>query len=111
MVFQARWGQAGTSKTEFAILLFVGLIVHALFAECVNRAPGLILGHSSFVKKVVFPLEILPWMALGSALFHTAISTLVLLLFFAGVHFHVNWTAIFFPVVLLPLVFLIRVKR
>lgn len=70
MVFQSRWNVATNSKTEFALVLFVGLLVYNLFAECVNRAPGLILANVNYVKKVVFPLEILPWVALGTALFH-----------------------------------------
>lgn len=105
-VFPARWGQGNAGKTDFAILLFAGMIVHALFAECVNRAPNLILSHPGYVKKVVFPLEILPWMALASTLFHAAISVLVLLLFFAAVHAHIHWTAVYLPAVLLPLALL-----
>ena len=50
------------------------MIVFNLFAECINRAPGLIVGNQNYVKKVVFPLEILPWVGLGAALFHGAIS-------------------------------------
>ena len=103
-VFKARWSTGSESKTEFAIVLFVGLIIHGLFAECVNRAPSLILGNVNYVKKVVFPLEILPWVAVGSALFHAAISSLVLLSFFAAINLSVNWTFIFFPFLLIPLV-------
>jgi lipopolysaccharide transport system permease protein len=106
VIFNARWG-IGTaeSKTDFAIVLFVGLIIHGLFAECVNKAPGLILDNVNYVKKVVFPLEILPWVAMGSALFHAAISITVLLA--AQLIFNQNlvWTAIFFPLILLPLIF------
>ena len=106
VVFKARWGGGGEeSKTDFAILLFVGLIVHGLFAECVNRAPALILSNVNYVKKVLFPLEILPWVAFGSALFHTAISLIVLLLAQLILSHQMPWTAIFFPFVLLPLVF------
>lgn len=106
VVFKARWGVGGEeSKTDFAILLFVGLIVHGLFAECVNRAPALILSNVNYVKKVIFPLEILPWVAFGSALFHTAISLVVLLLAQLVLIHQMPWTAIFFPFVLLPLVF------
>jgi lipopolysaccharide transport system permease protein len=104
VVFQARWGGGTGSKTEFAIILFAGLIVYSLFSECLNRAPSLILNNVNLVKKVVFPLEILPWVAMGSTLFHTAISTIVLLIVFALINFHINWTAIFLPLVLLPLV-------
>ena len=103
-VFKARWGAGEDSKVDFAILLFVGMIVHGLFAECVNRAPSLILSNVNFVKKVVFPLEILPWVAFGSALFHACISILVLVLAQLAFRQQVPWTAILFPLVLVPLV-------
>jgi len=106
VVFRARWGGEDTSKIEFAIMLFVGLIIHALFAECVNRAPSLILSNVNYVKKVVFPLEILPWVAMGSALFHTLISVLVLLAAFVATRFYLNATVVFLPLLLVPLVLL-----
>ncbi len=108
VVFKARWGTGGgeESKADFAILLFVGMIVHGLFAECINRAPALILSNVNYVKKVIFPLEILPWVAFGSALFHTAISVAVLLLAQLILSQHLPWTALLFPVVLLPLALL-----
>jgi lipopolysaccharide transport system permease protein len=105
VVFKARWGIGGEeSKASFAIILFVGMIVHGLFAECVNRAPGLILSNVNYVKKVIFPLEILPWVAMGSALFHAVISLAVLLIAQFVLNFSLPWTAIFFPLVILPLV-------
>lgn len=107
VIFKARWGTGSDSKTEFALILFSGLMVFTLFAECVNRAPGLILGNPNFVKKVVFPLEVLPWVNLGSALFHGAISLgvwiLAYIIFFGVPHL----TALYLPMVLLPLVFFI----
>ena len=105
VVFKARWGTGGEeSKANFAIILFVGMIVHGLFAECVNRAPGLILSNVNYVKKVIFPLEILPWVAMGSALFHAVISLVVLLIAQFVLNFSLPWTAMFFPLVILPLV-------
>lgn len=105
VVFKARWGiGADESKTDFAIILFVGLIVHGLFAECINRAPSLIISNVNYVKKVVFPLEILPWIAFGSALFHTAISLVVLLLAQLVFNQHMPLTAALFPLVLSPLI-------
>jgi len=104
VVFKARWGVGGEeTKASFAILLFVGMIVHGLFAECANRAPGLILSNVNYVKKVVFPLEILPWVAMGSALFHAAISLVVLLAAQLILNHSLPWAAVFFPVVMLPL--------
>ena len=106
VVLQARWGSEGSSRIEFAIVLFVGMIIHALFAECVNKAPTLILANVNYVKKVVFPLEVLPWVTMGSALFHTLISVLVLLAAFVLTHAYVNWTVVFLPLLLVPLVLL-----
>jgi len=106
VVFQARWGVDTGNKMNFAVVLFSGLIVHAFFADCINRAPGLILSNVNYVKKVVFPLEILPWIAMGSALFHAGMSLLVLLGFIAWTNGGFHWTVIFLPVVLSPLLLL-----
>jgi lipopolysaccharide transport system permease protein len=106
VVFNARWQSGSDSKTEFAIVLFAGMIVYNLFAECINRAPGLVLANPNYVKKVVFPLEILPWVVFAAALFHAAVSLAVLLGFYALVNHDLQWTVVFLPVVLLPLVFL-----
>jgi len=107
VVFKARWGAGeGESKTQFAVVLFVGMIVNGLFAEVLNRAPGLIQGNVNYVKKVVFPLEILPVVSMGAALFHSLVSLLVLLTAFAIFNGYLHWTAIFAPLVLLPLVVL-----
>jgi lipopolysaccharide transport system permease protein len=102
VIFKARWSAGSDSKTEFALVLFAGMIVFNLFAECVNRAPGLIVGNQNYVKKVIFPLEILPWVSLGAALFHGAISLsvwLIAYLIFFGVP---HATVLYFPLVLLP---------
>jgi lipopolysaccharide transport system permease protein len=105
VVFKARWSVAGDeSKTDFAIILFAGMIVFNLFAEIVGRAPGLIVSNVNYVKKVVFPLEILSWVALGSILFHCLISLSVLLLVQLILNHRLPWTVIFFPLVLLPLI-------
>lgn len=107
VVFKARWGiSEDETKTQFAVVLFVGLIVHGLFAEVLNRAPGLILGNVNYVKKVVFPLEILPAISMAAALFHSLISLAVLLIAFLILNGFLHWTAVFIPLVLLPLVIL-----
>ncbi len=107
VVFKARWGvDANESKTQFAIVLFVGMIVHSLFAEVLNRAPSLILSNVNYVKKVIFPLEILPVISMGAALFHSLVSLAVLLVAFVIYNSHLYWTVILTPLVLLPLVIL-----
>jgi lipopolysaccharide transport system permease protein len=107
VVFKSRWGvDPNETKTQFAIVLFVGMIVHGLFAEVINRAPGLITSNVNFVKKVVFPLDILPSVAIGAALFHSLVSLGVLLIAFVLFNGYLNWTAILIPFVLLPLIIL-----
>lgn len=109
VIFRSRWGMGSdspTSSVDFALILFVGMIVHGLFAEVLNRAPGLILAHSNYVRRVVFPLEILVPVSLLSALVHTTISLLVLagaLLLSRG---SIPPTAALLPLVLLPLLVL-----
>jgi lipopolysaccharide transport system permease protein len=107
VVFKARWGVGGEeSKTQFAVVLFVGMIVHGLVSEVLNCAPGLILSNVNYVKKVVFPLEILPVVSMGAALFHSLISVGVLLIVFVLLNGYLHWTAVLVPLVLLPLVIL-----
>ena len=105
VVFKARWGVAEESRTDFAILLFAGMIVFGLFAEMINRAPAQIVSNANYVKKVVFPLEILSWVSLGSVLFHSLVSLAVLLLAQLLINLSLPWTVILFPLVLLPLIF------
>lgn len=108
-VFRSRWvtSSADASPAEFAVILFVGLILFSLLAETVNRAPSLMLSNTSYVKKVVFPLEILVPVALGTALFHAGVTLLVLLPFIFFVFGDVPVTAVFLPLVVAPLVLMI----
>lgn len=105
VIFKSRWG-GDESRTLFAVVLFVGMIVLGLFSEVLNRAPSLILSNVNYVKKVVFPIEILPVIAMGAALFHTFISLSVLLIAFILFNGFLHWTVIFIPLILLPLVIL-----
>lgn len=106
VVFKSKWGAVPSgseeSKTLFAVILFVGMIVHGLFAEVLNRAPTLILSNANYVKKVVFPLEILPVISMVSAIFHSAVSLSVLLIVFVIFNGFLHWTIIFLPFIILP---------
>jgi lipopolysaccharide transport system permease protein len=102
-VFKARWSSEGESKSEFALILFSGLLVYSLFAECVTRSPSLVIANVNYVKKMVFPLEILPIVALLSACFHLVISFFVWLLFFVIFIGTPKLTVLLFPMVLMPL--------
>lgn len=106
VVFRARWQGGSDSKTEFALVLFTGLIAFNLFSECINRAPGLITGNINYVKKVVFPLEILPVVSLLSAGFHMLVSILVWLVFYGLFFGAPSLTILLLPFALLPLMFI-----
>lgn len=104
VVFGARWNvPQQQNNAEFAVILFAGLAIFNIFADCVNRAPGMILANANYVKRVVFPLELLPVMAFGNALFHFGASMLVWLVVCLLMLGGLPWTAILLPLVLLPL--------
>lgn len=105
VVFKARWSAGGDeSRTQFAIILFVGMIVHGFFSEVINKAPLIILSNVNYVKKVIFPLETLPVISLLAALFHSFISLIVLLSAFIIFNGFLHWTVVFLPLVLCPLI-------
>ena len=105
-IFKSRWGEINddNSKTHFALILFVGMIVFNLFSEILNRAPGLIVSNVNYVKKVIFPLEMLPVISIGAALFHSLVSLCVLLFGFTLFNGYLHWTALRIPLILLPLI-------
>ncbi len=104
-VFKARWPEAGGGGlTDFALALFCGLLAYNLLSECVTRAPGLIVAVPNYVRKVVFPLEVLPVSVLGSALFHALASLAVLLTVRLVTGGDLSFTLLLLPLVCLPLV-------
>jgi lipopolysaccharide transport system permease protein len=107
VVFKAKWGYSFSSnKFEFAVVLFCGLIVFNIFSEVINKAPNLIVGNANYVKKVVFPLEILPLVTLLSSLVHAVISFLILIVF-ASIIIGTHWLMVcILPILLLPLIML-----
>jgi lipopolysaccharide transport system permease protein len=105
-VMKARWPQADQGQAHYSIILFIGLIVHGFFAECLSRSPNLITDNANFVKRVIFPLEILPWPMVASALFHAFMNFLVFLALHIILDHTVTWMIVLLPLVLLPLVLL-----
>jgi len=107
VIFKVRWNSASEEKTEFALVLFAGLLVFNLFSECINRAPGLILANVNYVKKVVFPLEVMPWVAIGSALFNFTVSFFVWLVAYMLILGLPHWTIVICPFIIAPFVLFI----
>lgn len=105
-ILRSRWPGTSGSTTDFALILFVGLIVHGFFAECLIRAPQLVLSNPSYVKRVVFPLELLTCSMVLTALFHFGMNALVLIALKWFWHGELFWHVLLLPVVITPLVIL-----
>ena len=104
-IMRAKWPGAGESNADFAVLVYLGLLAHGFLAECMTRAPGLIVGNPNFVKKVVFPLEILPAMVVLSALFHALMNFAVYVLLSWVLISRFEWSTFLAPLMLIPLAF------
>lgn len=106
-IFHAKWGGAPVAnRADYAVLLFIGLIVYSIFAEAVARAPTAILSSPNLVKKVVFPLEVLPATVVLSSLYNAAVSGIALAVFLCFSSFGLRWQIIGLPILLAPLTLL-----
>ncbi len=106
-VFKAKWGLPDENHFDFALILFASLTVFNLLGESMREAPYLILSHASYVKKVVFPLELLSVSSVLTVLFNTMISLLIFILIFAFLGgTKIPGSIFMLPFILIPLVFL-----
>ena len=104
VIFKSKWNtQTDQSQVDFALTLFCGLTVFNIFAESVNRAPSIILSYPNYVKKVVFPLEILPVAALATSLLNAGVGLIILLPAQFIFNHTISKTILFFPLILAPL--------
>ncbi len=105
-ILKGRWPQVGDTHAEFGLVIFVGIFVHGFFGECFSRAPKLMLENANYVKRVVFPLDILPWTMVLTALFHLAMNVLVFCLLSFFVYQQLSPLVVLLPLVLAPLALL-----
>ncbi len=110
-VMKAKWGVPGQDNLDFGIILFAGLLCHSLVAEVMVGSVTLISGNAQYVKKVVFPLEILSIVSLANAMFHMVLGVGILLVIYLLMGNQLHATALLAPVVLAPLmIFLLGVS-
>ena len=109
VILQSRWAgtDAASDTTSFGLYLFVGLLVFWLMADVVGSAPGAIIDYTNLVKKAVFPLEVLPLVTVGGAVFHALISTGVLLVAVMVIKGAIPVTALYAPLIFLPFILLL----
>ncbi|WP_321491133.1 ABC transporter permease [uncultured Hyphomonas sp.] len=103
-IFRPRWEVQEGVEANFVLLLYSGFLIYGVFAETVGRAPGLIMENVSYVKKVVFPLEILPVVTLMSALINLCIGTVILLILYTVMYGLPGPLALLLPFTILPVV-------
>jgi len=106
-IFQARWGKAAAAQGDYALLLFPGILLHGLLAETITRAPGLVTAVPNYVKKVVFPLELLPLVSVATAVFHAFVGFVVLAGALIVLRGGLPASAIAVPVIVAPYVVLL----
>jgi len=102
-VLQIRWVDQGGGNLEFAAILFSGMLIHGILAECLTQASSLISANPQYVKKVVFPLEALAWVTVIGAFFQGLVSTCVLGIYLLFVNGTVPLTILFLPLPLFSL--------
>lgn len=102
-IFKSKWPHEVGGDHPYAIILYMGLIIHGFFSECLTRSPVLITSNTNLVKRVVFPLEILPWSVMLSALFHVGMNLLVFALLRLAMEHTLCLSMLWLPVVFLPL--------
>lgn len=106
-VFKMRWGSGPDVKGNFVILLFTGLIVHSFFAEFITRAPLLVSTNISYVKKVVFPLELLPLVPLLGAAINFVVGIVLVSALLFYLQGSVPATIFLLPAIVLPYALLV----
>ncbi|KPV58963.1 hypothetical protein QJ48_13500 [Paenibacillus sp. A3] len=104
VIFKVKWGNAeGVSKLDFAMVTFAGLIIFQIFSEPMYRSTAILSANSNYVKRVVFPLEILPTSAVFSSFVLNCFSMAILFGALIFYQYPVGWNALFLPVILIPL--------
>lgn len=110
VVFQSKWANTGvnqqTPKGEYALILFAGLTAFNIFSTVINRSPGLILTVPNYVKKVVFPLEVLPIVIIGAALFTSFINIILILVGSLLIYHNIPISIFYLPLAYIPLILL-----
>jgi lipopolysaccharide transport system permease protein len=103
VIFKPRWAAEEVDTMEYALLLYLGLCAYWFVSECIAEAPGLIVHHANYVKKVVFPLDVLIWVSISTAMFHAVLRLLVFAIAYLGIKGQLPMTFALLPLVWLPL--------
>lgn len=101
-IFHTKWEIDTSNKFQFALMLFCGLSIYNMFADVLGRSVSLIVSNQNYVKKVVFPLQLLPVVITFSSLFNCIISFAVLIAANVILNGSLHFSVLYTPLVLLP---------
>lgn len=107
VIFSRHWYSEDESTLEFSIILFSGLLVFNFFRETINSAPKLVLRNTNYVKKVVFPLEILPLVSVLSGFYHFCVSLIILTVMYVVVYGNLHIEILYIPLIIFPYIFIL----
>jgi len=80
LLIQPKWQGRINDPVLIAFTYFSGLILFDFLMECAYSSANLIRENRVFIKKVVFPVEILPWVSVAHATFRYCVAMALLLL-------------------------------
>jgi lipopolysaccharide transport system permease protein len=105
-IFGARFGMPGETSVDYGLGMFMGLSIFQLVAEVISISPLTIVTQPNFVKKVVFPLEVLPVSAVGASIFHFLITIALVILGVVVAGPGLTWSVLWVPVIVFPVILL-----
>lgn len=103
-VFKSRWVGFDTTSGDFAIVLFIGMLTYNIFSDCVSRSPWLITGNANFVKKVIFPVAILPVINVITSVFNFCMGFVPWIILNSYFHGLPPATIVLLPIYILPVI-------
>ena len=110
VIFDGRYKVAGAdgkiteyAGASYALGVFLSLTIFNLFSECLAVAPSVIVGNANYVKKVVFPLEVLPLANVGSAVWHFCVTMVLVVIAMVVLRVTPTAEALWFPAIIFPL--------
>lgn len=101
-VLKMQWSPGRSGFGDFALMLFCGLVPFNFLNEALSGSVMSIAGSPNYVRRIAFPVEVLPCVQVGSAAVHAAISTVILLFGILLLMGEYHWTIIVLPLVWLP---------